>query len=121
MSAVSRIRKQLDKPIRSLGGAAPARKNATLHSRVEALKQAGSGDTNGVVVTIMGTGKAIEKTLSVASWFQQQVDCKVQLRTKTVAAVDDVVASDTGDGDCGEEEESRVRQISCLEVQVSLK
>lgn len=118
MSTVRRVRKQLDKPIRSRGGVAPARKNATLHSRIEALKHAAAhdGDDSNVTVTIMGTGKAVEKVLAVAGWFEQQVDCRVELQTKTVATVDDVVVDDGGD-----EEESRVRRLSCLEVKVSLK
>lgn len=115
MAAVSRVKKHLDKPIRFRGGVAPARKNATLHSRIEALKHADADNSN-VTVTVMGTGKAVEKVLAVASWFEQQADCRVELRTKTVATVDDVVVEDGGD-----EEESRVRRMSCLQVKISLK
>lgn len=115
MSAVRRVRKQLDKPIRALGGAPGVRKNASLHSRIEALKKPAE-DVAGVVVTIMGTGRAVEKTLSIAGWFEQQTDCSVELRTKTLATVDDVVLEDGG-----EEDSSRVRRLSCLEVKVRLK
>ncbi|CAM1506315.1 Fc.00g059560.m01.CDS01 [Cosmosporella sp. VM-42] len=103
MAIVKRARKQLDSPLRS-AGAAP--KNATLHSRIEALKKAG-GETlgDGSLVTVMGTGRAVEKTLSVASWFEQAGDCDVQVRTRTVGAVDDIVVED---GDV--EDETRVRR-----------
>jgi len=63
----------------------------------------------------MGTGRAIEKTLHVAAWFDKQRDCRVSLRTRTVGTVDDLVLPDE-EGT----EESRVRMVSCLEVGVSL-
>jgi ribonuclease P/MRP protein subunit POP7 len=68
-----------------------------------------------MVVTVVGTGKAIEKTLSLASWFQQEGDCDVRVRTKTVVTVDDVIVEQGGGDD------SRVRRVSCLEVAISLK
>jgi ribonuclease P/MRP protein subunit POP7 len=68
-----------------------------------------------MVVTVLGTGKAVEKTLSLASWFAQEGDCDVRLTTKTVATVDDVIVEQGGD------DESRVRKLSCLEVCISLK
>lgn len=69
-----------------------------------------------MVVTIMGTGKAIDKTVRLAGWFEQEGDCDVRLRTKTVGTVDDVVVED-GKGD----DTSRVRKVSCLEVVITLK
>jgi ribonuclease P/MRP protein subunit POP7 len=72
-------------------------------------------------VTLKATGKAVEKLLSVAMWFQGQDDVKVVLKTGSVGAVDDVVSmKEDGDED-GEVEETRVRRTSCLEVGVSLK
>lgn len=90
-------------------------------------------------VVVLGTGRAIEKTLNVAAWFQRQPDCKVNLRTRSVAAVDDVVLGtgdeeskeldpDEADGEMEEggdgadvEDYARVRKISCLEVAVWLR
>ncbi|GAB0135919.1 hypothetical protein EsDP_00004240 [Epichloe bromicola] len=115
ISAVRRVRKLLTRSLR----AAPAPKNASLHSRVEALKRSTNTANEGhrpLVVTVMGTGKAIEKTLSLASWFEQQGDCHVALRTKTIKTVDEVVLQDETGAD-----ESRVRNVSCLEVAISLK
>ena len=77
----------------------------------------GEGEgSKGVEVLVTGTGRALEKVLGVAGWFEGQGDCVVEIRTGTVGTVDDVV-----DEDGEEEEESRVRRVSCLEVVVRLK
>jgi len=75
-------------------------------------------------VLVKATGKAIEKALRVALFFQGQEDCVVRLRTGSVGAVDDVFVEE-GDAD-GEEEgedfpETRVRRTSMLEVGISLR
>ncbi|GAO15423.1 hypothetical protein UVI_02056660 [Ustilaginoidea virens] len=109
VSAVKRVRKLLAKSLRTAG---PAPKNASLQSRVESLKQntaSASDRPPALVVTVAGTGKAIEKTLSLASWFEQEGDCNVCLRTRTVGAVDDIVPREAGEGE-GEADESRVRK-----------
>lgn len=112
MSAVKRARKQLDASLRT---ASAAPKHASVHSRIEALKRAGGGsDADGAEVKVMGTGRAVEKTLAVAGWFEQEGDCEVEVRTGTVGTVDDVVEGD-------EEDESRLRKLSYLEVSIKLK
>ena len=115
MAAVKRVRKQLDQ---GLVRAAPAPKMASLQSRIHALQQRddSAAAAGGATVTVMGTGRAVEKVLSVASWFEQQGDCNVEVRTKTVGTVDDVV-DEEGEG----EDESRLRRLSCLEVAIRLK
>lgn len=110
MSAVTRVRKQLDQSLRT-SSAAP--KNASLQSRVEALQREQPRDSSAAVI-VTGTGRAVEKTLRVAAWFEQQGDCEVEVRTKTVGTVDDIVDEEEG-------EESRIRKLSCLEVVVKLK
>lgn len=118
MSVVRRTRKLLDKALRSNASAA---KNVSLHARVEALKRdSGGGTARGAVVSVMGTGKAIEKTLHVASWFEQQGDCVVKIQTRTIATVDDVVTEDADDA-LGADNETRLRKVNCLEVAISLK
>lgn len=118
MSVVKRTRKFLDKALRNNSSSS---KNMSLHARVEALKRDGGSETaRGAVVTVMGTGKAIEKTLSVASWFEQQGDCVVNIRTRTIGTVDDVVVEDADDA-FGDDNESRLRKLNCLEVAISLK
>lgn len=115
MSAVKRAQKLLDKSLRNATAAAP--KNASLHARVQALQRSGGEDnSDGTAVTVVGTGKAVAKTLGVAGWFEQRGDCVVRVRTGTVGTVDDVVVGE-GEG----EDESRVRMVSCLEVVIRLK
>ena len=123
VSAVKRVRKQLEAGGSSRRGGG-THKNASLHSRVEALKRAAGDDdddddddaASAAVVTVLGAGKAVEKALQVASFLAQQPDCRVEVRTRTAGTVDDViVAEDDG------EDETRVRKMSCLEVSVTLK
>ncbi|KAK5070702.1 hypothetical protein LTR16_009311 [Cryomyces antarcticus] len=42
-------------------------------------------------VVLKATGKAIEKALNLGLFFQGQEDCKVRIRTGSVAAIDDIV------------------------------
>ena len=65
-------------------------------------------------VIVKATGKAIERCLQVGLWAMQQEDLRVEVRTGSVGAVDDVVEE-------GGEVESRVRRVSCLEVRVRLR
>ncbi|EJP65711.1 uncharacterized protein BBA_05580 [Beauveria bassiana ARSEF 2860] len=135
MAAVKRARKQLDRSLKSGGSSQAARKNASLHARIESLKRDVERDSSrsrssdneayGASVTLLGTGKAVEKTLALAGWFEQQPDCRVAVRTRTVSTVDDVVTGAEQGGAAAaeqeEEDESRLRRLSCLEVVVSLK
>uniref|UniRef100_A0A8H7TSH5 Uncharacterized protein n=1 Tax=Bionectria ochroleuca TaxID=29856 RepID=A0A8H7TSH5_BIOOC len=115
MSAVKRVQKQLNAGLRTQTA---AHKNASLGSRIRQIERdsASSGEKGSATVTVMGTGRAIEKTLSLASWFGQAGDYEVEMRTKTVGTVDDIVVEDD-DG----EDESRVRKLSGLEVSIRLK
>ncbi len=65
-------------------------------------------------VAVKATGKAIERALNVALYFQKQEDCKVVIKTATAGAVDDVECE-------GEEDRSRVRRVPVLEVWITLK
>ncbi|KAB5562733.1 Rpp20 subunit of nuclear RNase MRP and P-domain-containing protein [Coniochaeta sp. 2T2.1] len=149
MAVVKRVRKALEN---GGGGAPKSSKGLPLTARVAALSTGGSrnritagqdgtgnSSPDGEVI-VLGTGKAIEKTLNVAAWFQKQSDCRVSLRTRSVAAVDDVVVgggvksadgdwdadADPDDADAepeGDEVEdsTRTRMVSCLEVAVRLR
>lgn len=66
-------------------------------------------------MVLKATGKAIERLLQVALFFEEEEGVKVEIRTGSVGAVDDVVEKDGG-----ETGESRVRRASCLEVGVRL-
>lgn len=113
MSAVKRVQKHLDASLRR----ATAASKTSLHARVEALKRRDPVDTGATAVTVAGSGRAVDKTLRLAGWFEQRGDCVVELRTATVGTVDDVRL----EGDDGADDESRVRRLSCLEVVVRLK
>jgi ribonuclease P/MRP protein subunit POP7 len=147
-SVTARVRKRLDRHLREASYSAQAftnklgrRKNASLETRMRALekhantKRRGGGDgdnddandaialENAGEVLVLGTGRAIERVLHVASFFQNQGDCIIKLHTSSVAAEDDVIAK----GDNGEEEdglgseEIRKRHLSCLEVSIRLR
>lgn len=80
-------------------------------------------------VLVVGTGRAIEKTLNVAAWLDRRKELKVSLRTRSVGAVDDVVpvVGEEGDAQGGDGEDlvaedmTRVRWVSCLEVGVRMR
>lgn len=127
MSAVSRVRRKLDASLRAATAvdkrAAP--KGAGLHARIEGLKRDVASDKKNkdgmgedYAVTVMGTGRAIEKVVGLAGWFEQEGDCVVEVRTGTTGTVDDViVAEDDEEGEDG----SRVRMMNTLEVSIRLK
>lgn len=71
-------------------------------------------------VFLKGTGKAIEKVLSLGLFFQGQKDCRVRVGTRSVGAVDDIEAADE-DGDEEDVDDSRVRRVSVVEVAVGLR
>lgn len=163
MAVVKRVRKALEN---SGGGHPRSTRGLPLTARVAALSTGGrtssgrqsdesevsdDGSSNKAAddeVVILGSGRAIEKTLNVAAWFQRQTDCRVSLRTRSVAAIDDIVlgraqemhdkgeAAEGDDADAeveaddadGEQEDdddaedhARVRMVSCLEVAVRLR
>ena len=73
-------------------------------------------------VVLKATGRAIERVLGMALYFQGQPDCKVRIRTGTVGVVDDIVEGDGQEEDREEElPESRVRKTSVVEIAVTLK
>lgn len=116
MSAVRRVRKRLDKA--ASGSSGPPGKKVALSAKIEAMKTGGTAGDDGSEVVVLGTGKAVEKVLGVASWFSDESDCRVEVRTRTVGTVDDVVVEDE---EGGVEDESRVRKLSCLEATIRLR
>ncbi|KAI1761501.1 Rpp20 subunit of nuclear RNase MRP and P-domain-containing protein [Hypoxylon sp. FL1150] len=133
-SVTSRVRKQLDKNLRTASASAKAftnklasRKNASLDDRVRAISSQTRPGGNGIGVgledageiVVLGTGHAIQRVLEVALFFQKQADCIVQLKTGSVGAVDDVV--EEGDEEWGGEGQERVRMMSSLEASIKLR
>ncbi|KAI2632944.1 Rpp20 subunit of nuclear RNase MRP and P-domain-containing protein [Xylaria nigripes] len=134
-SVTSRVRKQLNKYLRQSASSRNAftnrlsqRKNASLGERVRRIQEQsqntttggqGLGLENAGEVIVLGTGRAIQKVTEVALFFQKQPDCIVQLRTGSVAAVDDLIPQDE-DGLEGDVTE-RARMMSSLEASIRLR
>ncbi|KAL1637384.1 hypothetical protein SLS56_000522 [Neofusicoccum ribis] len=76
-------------------------------------------------VVVKATGKAIEKAMSLALFFQQQEDCRITLRTGTVDAIDDIVEQPLAKRQMADDEEelpeTRTRRVSLLEIVVTLR
>ena len=95
-------------------------------ARAAADRNGGSGEE----VMLKASGKAIPKAMQAAGYFSKMDGYTVRLGTASVIAVDDIDVSDASgadDGtnkDEGEENavpETRVRQVSVLEVAVGLR
>lgn len=95
-----------------------------VHDGVKAARKGKRDGGLGEEVILKGTGKAIQKVLALAAWFQDEAQnelgVKVVLRTSSVGAIDDVIHEDAG-GNAEAREETRVRRVSCLEVGISLR
>src|SRR6201992_1025500 len=134
MSAVRRVRgllKQIDK--RGLQSTAEQTRNSR-GDRILAQAKMGFAKASEEEVTVKGTGRAIEKVLGLAAWFgdrEKEEGVRVRLRTGSVTAIDDIVfdeddepvAENVEDNHHNNEDiaESRLRQISALEVSISLQ
>ncbi|KAI1468401.1 Rpp20 subunit of nuclear RNase MRP and P-domain-containing protein [Daldinia caldariorum] len=140
-SITARVRKQLDKNLREASASKKAftnrlasNKNASLDERIRAIqRQSASRDSGSGIgledageVVVLGTGRAIQKVVEVAMFFQKQQDCVVRLKSGSVGAVDDVVMEGEGEEEEEEEEwggegEERIRMMSSLEASIKLK
>ncbi|TRX93956.1 hypothetical protein FHL15_005034 [Xylaria flabelliformis] len=134
-SVTTRVRKQLDKYLRQSASSRATftnklsqKKNASLGERVRRIQEQSQNATTGGLglglensgeVLVLGTGRAIQKVAEVALFFQKQPDCIVQLRTGSVAAVDDVISKEE-DGLEGDVTE-RARMMSSLEASIRLR
>ncbi|KAL2256139.1 hypothetical protein VTK26DRAFT_2123 [Humicola hyalothermophila] len=134
MSLVKRVRKALEKagPQRwnGRGGGQQQQQQpaTTLAARVAALKNDIRANNNkpGVVedalddVVLVATGRAIQKAVEVGGFFTRERELVVLVRTRTLRAIDDIVVGGGDqheDGDAGgEEDQVRVRNLSCVEV-----
>ncbi|KAI1421787.1 Rpp20 subunit of nuclear RNase MRP and P-domain-containing protein [Xylaria sp. FL1777] len=134
-SVTTRVRKQLDKYLHQSASSRSAftnklsqKKNASLGERVRRIQEQSQNTTTGGLglglensgeVLVLGTGRAIQKVTEVALFFQKQPDCVVQLRTRSVAAVDDVISKEEDglEGDVSE----RTRMMSSLEASIRLR
>jgi ribonuclease P/MRP protein subunit POP7 len=105
-----------------------SQRNASLGERVSRIQQQSQNAATGGLglgledtgeIVVVGTGRALEKVTEIALFFQKQLDCIVQLRTGSVAAVDDIVSKDE-DGLEGDVTE-RARMLSSLEASIRLR
>ncbi|KAH7333077.1 Rpp20 subunit of nuclear RNase MRP and P-domain-containing protein [Rhexocercosporidium sp. MPI-PUGE-AT-0058] len=124
ISVVKRVRTYLDAiESRSAGKLSLDGGDQKLLKGIERGVNGAGGNTGGgkrdEEVVIKGTGRAIEKVVRLAAWWDGQSDVRVVVRTGSVGAVDDIIQED-GEGG-GEVEESRVRRVSCLEVGIRLR
>ncbi|KAH6629981.1 Rpp20 subunit of nuclear RNase MRP and P-domain-containing protein [Chaetomium sp. MPI-SDFR-AT-0129] len=129
MSLVRRARKILDRRATAMtmgsGRTGGAKGVPSLAARVAALGgDAASGNGSGSRsvgfvtdglddVLFVATGRAIEKAVELACFFQRERELIVLMRTRSVKAVDDVVAADE---EADVEDGVRVRNLSSLEV-----
>jgi ribonuclease P/MRP protein subunit POP7 len=150
MSAVHRIRSQLsqiakrksqsihDTTTSTHKGAKIRRKtddDKILAQALEEIEQRSSGKGGGEEILVKGTGRAIEKVMGIAGFFLENAvkECvKVRLGTGSVWAIDDISVVNGGeeegeemdlDGEKDEEDipDTRVRQVSVLEVWIGLR
>lgn len=114
MSLVRRVRKGLENGPQKTKGLA-------LTARIAALEVRKSGGSSrcGVVedalddVVLVATGRAIQNAIEVGGFFTRERDLVVLTRTRTLRAIDDIVAEDE---DADVEDRVQVRNISCVEV-----
>ncbi|KAK9412964.1 putative Rpp20 subunit of nuclear RNase MRP and P-domain-containing protein [Seiridium unicorne] len=131
-SITTRVRKQLDKSLRAVSSTDPqsltnkvAAKNhlLPLSKRIEALQKGpddGIAMGNAREVVVIGAGKAIEKVVNVAAFFQGQGDVEVQLRTGSLGTVDEIMPEEEENG-LGLGVGERERLVSCLEAVIKLR
>ena len=131
MSAVKRVRNLLSLAEKRLLGRISLEPKASDLHLLAVLKAEQERKDRGEheAVTVKGMGKAIEKVLQMALYFQGQADCAVQIRTTSLSVVDDIVekegdqnyAPESSNG--GEEEMPAIqtRKVSVLEVAVKLR
>lgn len=82
----------------------------------ERLRREADSREKGEKVLVKGTGKAIQRVLEIAAFFEGDGSLDVRLRTGSVGAVDDLI-----DGEDVTEDGVRLRRVSVLEVAICEK
>jgi ribonuclease P/MRP protein subunit POP7 len=146
MSAVRRVRALLraqdkragqsarDRARRGVGGGgggagkrpeAGRRQHDLILAAARAAADGAGGRRGEEAVVVRGAGRAVDKVLRLAAWFDGRAGeegVAVRLATGSVAAIDDIAAPPppVEGGEAGEPlPESRVRQVSVLEARIS--
>lgn len=121
MSAVTRVRKTL--------AIMDKRSISNEKSRAAALARVGdpsSRQPHKEPIVLKATNRAIEKTLGLALFFQQQAGFAVRIRTGTISVVDDVVLREGRNAEPAVEEaavvvpETQIRRMSTVEVEIRM-
>ncbi|KXX82329.1 Ribonucleases P/MRP protein subunit POP7 [Madurella mycetomatis] len=117
MSLVKRARKALENGPQKTKGLPLTARMAALETRKSGKSEAAGSE--GFIedalddVVLIATGKAIQKVIEIGCFFQREKELIVSTRTRTLQAIDDVVMQDE---DAEEEDQVRVRNVSCIEV-----
>lgn len=69
-------------------------------------------------VVLVATGRAIPKALEAGAFLMRNKELLVVFRTRTISAIDDIVADDD---EVDVEDHARVRHVSCVEVGIRWK
>ncbi|KAL9054973.1 MAG: hypothetical protein Q9162_003828 [Coniocarpon cinnabarinum] len=74
-------------------------------------------------VVVKATGKAIDNAMQVALFLQSKNDLAIKIRTGSATSIDDITPNEEQENvdDADELPESRLRQISVIEIGVTLK
>lgn len=131
VAAVKRVRKLLALADRRVVQSKLDKLSVPPNDKVKAAAEMVVDPSEKELVWIKATGKSIEKALQLALHFQNQNDCRTVMKTGSVWAVDDVVEEEPPPGSktqedeveekSGETPDTRLRQVSVLEVGISLR
>jgi ribonuclease P/MRP protein subunit POP7 len=102
------------------GGKVPAGDVLLAAARAAATQD----DAGREAVVVRGAGRAIDRVLRLAAWFEERAreeGVRVRLVTGSVCAIDDILppVDPPAAGEAGPLPESRVRQVSVLEARIS--
>ncbi|KAF2675498.1 hypothetical protein BT63DRAFT_409579 [Microthyrium microscopicum] len=138
MSAVNRVRKLLKQVDNRAMQSASNKGRQGPRNRQLATAGAGLDAAKKEIVTVIGSGRCIEQVVNLASWFIQHQSAEgvnVKMKTLSLTAIDDIEYEEMNeqspdqdvDGDSQEADDStelpstRLRKLSALEVQISLR
>ncbi|KAM7189966.1 ribonucleases P/MRP protein subunit POP7 [Rhypophila sp. PSN 637] len=114
MSLVKRVRKALENGPQKTKGLPLTARIAAMEVEMKA-KDSNMGPITDALddVVLIGTGRAIQKTVEVGCFFTRDKNLLVIPRTRSLAAIDDI---EMDDDEVDIEDGVRTRHVSCLEV-----
>lgn len=121
LSVVKRVKKLLDLADHRALGKISLEQKSSEQAMLNALAQEKEQKQNnkGEEITLKATGRAIEKLVNLAVFFQKQDNMKIVIRTESVPVIDDIVQKDEDAEDVEADiPETQIRWMSVLEVGV---